>query len=210
MTEAAQSTRLFLVAPASADAPSFPARFAEALSAGDVAAVLLPPDPAGLAAELVAIAQKAGAAALVADDTRIAGRLGADGVHVGTGLPDVRRAVESFRPNRIVGAGNLYTRHAAMEAGEAGVDYVFFGRPRGDTHPDPHPKALDLAEWWSELMEVPAVVMAGRSLDSVELAVRTGAAFVALHEAVWSHGDGPAEALRKARRALDIPKRRVA
>ena len=79
-----------------------------------------------------------------------------------------------------------------MEAGEIGVDYVFFGRPHGDTHDAPHPKALDLAEWWSELMEIPAVVMAGRSLDSVAEAAATGAAFVALHEAVWSHPAGRA------------------
>ena len=79
-----------------------------------------------------------------------------------------------------------------------GVDYVFFGRPHGDTHDSPHPKALDLAEWWSELMQIPAVMMAGRSLDSVREAAATGAAFVALHDAVWSHASGPGEAVRIA------------
>ena len=124
----------------------------------------------------------------------------ADGVHIEGGIEDLRLAVESFRPKRIVGAGNLHSRHAAMEAGELDVDYLFFGRPHGDTHDAPHPKALDLAEWWSELMQIPAVIMAGRSLESVAEAAATGAAFVALHDAVWSHAGGPGEAVRLARR----------
>ena len=97
-----------------------------------------------------------------------------------------------------------------MEAGEAGVDYLFFGRPHGDTHDEPHPKALDLAEWWSELMEVPAVVMAGRSLDSVGEAAATGAAFVAVHQAVWSNEAGPGEAVRAANAVLAEEGRRAA
>jgi thiamine-phosphate pyrophosphorylase len=123
-------------------------------------------------------------------------------VHIAKGIGDLRIAVESARGKWTVGAGSLYSRHAAMEAGEAGADYVFFGRPHGDTHDAPHPKALELAEWWSEVMQVPAVMMAGRSLDGVVEAAATGAAFVALHEAVWSHPNGPGEAVRIANAAL--------
>ena len=43
-------------------------------------------------------------------------------------------------PKRIVGAGNLTSRHAAMQAGELEPDYLFFGRPHGDTHDAPHPE----------------------------------------------------------------------
>jgi thiamine-phosphate pyrophosphorylase len=196
MTDVGEAPRLFLITPAATDAAAFPPLLAEALAAADVAAVLIA-DPANAAA-LVPVAQKAGAAALIPDDTRLAGRLKADGVHVGSGLGDLRLAAESFRPQRIVGAGNIHSRHTAMEAGDIGVDYIFFGRPHGDTHDAPHPKALDLAEWWSELMEVPAVMMAGRALASVADAAATGAAFVALHDAVWSHAEGPAAAIRRA------------
>jgi thiamine-phosphate pyrophosphorylase len=97
-----------------------------------------------------------------------------------------------------------------MEAGELGVDYVLFGRPYADTHDEPHPKALDLAEWWSELMEIPAVVMAGRSLESIPAAVATGADFVGVHQAIWSHPAGPAEAARIAAAALQRPGRQAA
>lgn len=214
MTDSAEATRLFLVTPSRIDPDGFPERLAAALAAADVAAVLIATGVEQAAEDvariLVPVIQAAGAAALIADDTRIAGRLKADGVHVGSGFGDLRNAVDSFAGERIVGAGNIHSRHAAMEAGELGVDYLFFGRPHGDTHDEPHRKALDLAEWWSDLMEIPAVIMAGRSLDGVAAAAATGAAFVALHEAVWSHPDGPAEAVRKAAAALSQPGLRAA
>jgi len=207
----ADSTRLFLVTPTNADAGTFPQRLGEALGAGEVAAVLIDvttgESAQALATSLVPMVQEAGVAALIADDTRLAGRLGADGVQVGTGLDDLRMAAESFRPKRIVGAGGLTSRHTAMQAGEMDIDYVFFGRAQGDTHDSPHPKALDLAAWWSELMEVPAVIMAGRSLDSVSEAAATGAAFVALNEAVWSYAGGPADAVSRAEAVLRSARR---
>jgi thiamine-phosphate pyrophosphorylase len=214
MTDRAEPTRLFLVTPQRIDVASFLPQLGEALSAGEVAAVLIGGAPAGemeaLAAALVPVIQEKGVAALVADDTRLAGHVKADGVHIGSGLEDLKLAVESFHPKRIVGAGNIASRHAAMEAGEAGADYLFFGRPHGDTHDAPHPKALDLAEWWAELMEIPAVIMAGRTLESVGEAAATGAAFVALNDAVWSHPVGPGEAIRAAIATLAEEGRRAA
>lgn len=208
MAEPAEATRLFLLTPARADRDNFPALLSEALTAGEVAAVLIALGDGGseaeaLAGDLVAIVQAAGAAALVPDDTRIAGRLKADGVHVETGLGDLRAAVDSFRGKRTVGAGDIHSRHAAMEAAEIGADYIFFGRRHGDSHAASHPKALDLAQWWSELTDVPAVVMAGRSIASVAEAAATGAAFVALNDAIWAHGSGPAAAIREAHAALN-------
>ena len=214
MTES-EATRLFLVTPPEAEPDAFPDRLAEALAAGDVAAVLIAtggsePERETWAGKLVPIVQEAGAAALILDHTRVGGRTKADGVQIGSGLGDLRIAAESLRGKRILGAGSLNSRHAAMEAGEIGADYVFFGRPHGDTHDAPHPKALDLAEWWSDLMEVPAVLMGGRTLASVTEAAATGAAFVALHDAVWSHSAGPADAIRQALAALGAEERQVA
>jgi thiamine-phosphate pyrophosphorylase len=206
MTDTADPTRLFLITPPRVDLGTFQGSLRDALAGGDVAAVLIALEADGdleiVAAALTPTVQEAGAAAIVADDTRIAGRTNADGVHIGTGIEDIRTAVESFQRRRIVGAGNLHSRHSAMEAGEIGADYVFFGRPHGDTHDGPHPKVLDLAEWWSEVTNIPAVVMAGRSLDSIAAVAATGASFVALHEAVWSHAKSPGEAVRDANSVL--------
>ena len=211
MTDTEVASRLFLVAPPRIDA-GFASRIQEALSAADIAAVLLAIDGTKEDAlqPLVNIIQQAGAAAVIADDTRLAGHVKADGVHIGGGLEEIRFAIESFKPNRIVGAGNVYSRHTALEIGELDVDYLLFGRPHGDTHDAPHPKALELAAWFSEMTEVPAVIMAGRSIDSVADAAATGAEFVALHDAVWSHPGGPEEAVRLAAAMLDHKGRRAA
>lgn len=212
MTDSTETTRLYLVAPPRIDAETFAPRLSEALAAADVAAVLLAIEGAGQESlgPLVEIIQRAGAAALVADDTRLAGHAKADGVHVSGGTEELRLAIDSFKPKRIVGAGNLFSRDAAIDAGELDLDYIFFGRPHGDTHDAAHPKALELAEWWSEVMQVPAVVMAGRSLDSVAEAAATGADFVALHDAVWTHANGPADAVRRAAEMLSREGRRAA
>lgn len=204
----ADATRLFLVMPRRVDAADMAARLAQALAAGDIAAVLMTAD--SVEAALVPLVQEAGAAALIADDTRLAGRAKADGVQVGSGLEDLRLTIDSFKPQRIVGAGGLTSRHAAMEAGELEPDYMFFGFPHGDTHDAAHPKALALAEWWSALTELPAVAMAGRSLESVTAAAETGSAFVAVHDAIWSHAGGPGEAVALAQAALGQHGRRAA
>jgi len=211
MTDPEVATRLFLVAPPRIDA-GFAPLLREALSAADVAAVLLAIGGAkeDVLQPLVKVIQQAGAAAIVAEDTKLAGHVKADGVHIGGGQEDLRFALESFKPNRIVGAANIHSRHAALELGELAVDYLFFGRPHGDTHDAPHPKALELAEWWTEMTEVPAVMMAGRSLDSIRDAAATGAEFVALHDAVWSHLEGPGAAMKVAASMLDRAGRQAA
>ncbi len=125
--------RLVLVTPSTVDLATFPATLEAAVSAGDVASLIVALDGGSemtrqrLAEILTPIAQAHDVAVLVRNDTRAAGRSRADGVHVDTGLADLENALETFHPNGIVGVGGLATRHEAMEAGDTAVDYVFFG-----------------------------------------------------------------------------------
>jgi thiamine-phosphate pyrophosphorylase len=197
-------TRLCLVTPRRFVAEELAPKLEEALSGGDVASLIITADaadPAALqhAAELlVPIAQRHGTAALVHNDTRVAGRAKADGVHIDSGIEDLKEAIRSFRPNRIVGAGDLRTRHDALEAAEADPDYVFFGRLDGDTEEGIFPKAFDLAAWWSELIAIPAMVMGGNALHSVTEARDAGIEFVALSRAVFDAPQGPRTAVAEA------------
>lgn len=196
--------RLCLVTPASVDPAAFAPLLAAALAAGDVASVIIAAEgtsPAAsqrIAEQLVPLIQRAGAAALVRNDTRVAGRIGADGVHVDSGPADLGAAVRGLRPRLIVGAAGVASRHEAMTLGEAEPDYVFFGRLDGDDADRPEEGALALAAWWAPLFQIPAIVMAGGSLASTAEAAATGAEFVALGRAVWEHPDGPAAAVRQA------------
>jgi thiamine-phosphate pyrophosphorylase len=201
-------TRIYLITPRDIDLATFPARLQDALAGGDVASLLIAPEGVSemtlqrIAEVLAPIAQAAGVAAMVRDDTRATGRAKADGIHVETGLADVVAAVKSLQPQRMVGAGRILTRHDAMEYAEAGVDYVFFGLLDRLEEPEAHPKSLGLADWWMPVFQTPCVVMAGSSLASVDDVAETGADFVALRDAVWLDPRGPRAAIEEAERRL--------
>jgi thiamine-phosphate pyrophosphorylase len=184
------------------NAEAFAKAFAEVLAAIPVASALvrLESGVAGEAKAIVAPLLRACVAAdcalLIENDARLAVRLGADGVHVGGAGAELDRALESLKPERIVGAGALRTRDEAMTAGEAGADYVMFGEPHGGAPAMALRPLIERVGWWAEIFETPCVAFA----DSIEAAgelARAGADFVALDDAIWSAA-APAEAAREA------------
>ncbi|MCG5236063.1 thiamine phosphate synthase [Xanthobacter oligotrophicus] len=170
---------------------------AAAVRAGDVAAVVLrvpeggAPDSGHLRAVAEAI-QKHDAAVLVDGPENLVAAAGLDGVHV-SDLRSLQAALRALKPQAIVGAGGLASRHDAMEAGEGGADYVFFGAL--EPQPGDTAEILDLVGWWAELFEVPCVGLAA-SLDEAEALARAGADFVALAETLVA--DGGAATVRAA------------
>ncbi|MDD1499705.1 MULTISPECIES: thiamine phosphate synthase [Agrobacterium] len=201
--------RLVLIVPQAEDAGLQAKALEDALRGGDVASVIIPQyalddDSFQKRAEvLVPIVQAAGAAALVAGDSRVAGRVKADGLHVIGGLEPLAEAVEKFTPKMIVGGGNADDRHKALEQGEANPDYIFFGKLEGDIKPEPHPKNVALGEWWASMIEIPSIVMGGSDVASVVAVAESGVEFVALRQAVFAHAGGAAQAVAEANALLD-------
>lgn len=202
-------TRLCLVTPPAYDPAAFAPRLADALAGGDVASLIITAGGGDLqraAEKLVPIAEARGVAALVHNDTRIAARTAADGVHIDTSHDDIAAALDSLRNRKIVGAGNIATRHDALEIAESEPDYLFFGRLDGDVDDAIFPKALDLAAWWSSVTVIPAIVIGGRALPSVDEAAASGIEFVALSAAVFNDPRGPAAAVAEvAERLASVP-----
>ncbi len=184
--------RLVLIAPDIADVDSRAKILGGALRGGDVASVIVPQYDLDdhtfqkHAEALVPLIQEAGAAALVAGDTRVAGRVKADGLHVTGNAEELAEAMEKFSPKLIVGGGNATDRHHALEMGEIRPDYVFFGKVDGDIKPEAHPKNVALAEWWASMIEIPCIVMGGTDPESVVAVAESGAEFVALRLAVFA------------------------
>lgn len=201
--------RIVLIAPAGEERSAFAARLKAAIGAGDVASLIIPAnglaeaDFQSFAEAAVPIAQEAGVAAIIAEDTRIAGRTRADGVHVEGGKTVLAEAVENLQPKLIVGAGGAKTRDDALDLGETQPDYIFFGRFGYDNKPEPHQRNLTLARWWSEMIQVPCIVLAGSDIASVEAVAGTGADFVALSAAVFGPSVDPAGAVAEANAILD-------
>lgn len=213
MTE--PTCRLYLVTPLITDAEAFAPTLAAACKAGDVAAVLLhlaETDERTLIKRvktLAPVAQAEGAAVIVAASATVAVRGGADGVHLANGTTGLREALEAVKPERIVGVGGLKSKHEAMEAGETEADYLMFGEPRPDGSLMPLETVVERAAWWAEIFAIPCVAFAP-SLEAVTELAETGAEFVALGDAVWTHAGGPAAAVKDALAAIaraEVPTR---
>ncbi len=191
--------RLYLATPVIDDPSSLSATLASMVSAADIAAVLLrlaPSDPRTLISRIKMLApaiQDQGAALLLDGHSDLVARAGADGAHL-TGIEAFQEALPSLKPDRIVGAGGLATRHDSMAAGEAGADYVLFGEPdaRGQ-----RPSAAAIAErlqWWNELFEPPCVGFASSRAEAYDFA-GAGADFILVEDVVWADPRGGAAAL---------------
>lgn len=197
--------RVVLIAPPGIAAASV----RSALDGGDVASLILPQYAAAEAAfqahaeQIVPAAQEKGIAVIIAGDTRIAGRVKADGMHVETNKAELQEAVESFQARMMVGCGGAKTRDEALELGETQPDYIFFGRFGYDTKPEPHSRNLALGRWWAEMIEIPSIVLAGSDIASVEAVAATGCEFVALSSAVFGEGIDPRAAVAAANDLLD-------
>lgn len=209
MAEVPNRCRIVLIAPSGQPPADLERKLRQALEGGDVASLILPcyglHEAAfqSLAERLVPIAQEAGVAVVIAGDTRIAARVKADGVHMESGKQALADAVDRLQDKMMVGAGGIKTRDEALELGEARPDYVFFGRFDYDNTPEPHPRNLNLADWWAEMIEIPCIVLAGSGIESVETVAATGAEFVALSAAVFGEGLDPREQVAKANLLLD-------
>jgi thiamine-phosphate pyrophosphorylase len=176
--------------------------FADAMASADVAAVLLRLTDAdersliNLVKEIAPAVQRRDMALILADRDGIVARSGADGAHLGN-IGSLKEAVSRLKPKNIAGAGGLHTRHEAMEAGEAGADYVMFGEPDAAGHRPSFDAVVDRIEWWAEVFEVPCVAYAAR-LDEISALAEAGADFVAVGEAVFDDPRGVRAALAEA------------
>lgn len=195
-------SRLMLISPPLEVGADFGAPLASALAAAPFAAVVL---RAGYGADerallkmlkpLVEAIQATGAAALIEGSPDLVGKSGADGIHV-LGETQAREASSRFKPEKIVGAGGLRTRDAAMSAGEINTDYVLFGDP-GKGGDVPIEVVVERCAWWAEIFTIPCVGQA-ETLEAVAPIAETRADFVALGAFVWTHKDGPGAAVRAA------------
>src|SRR5690606_19073460 len=207
MTRPMSDCRLYLIAPPRIALPDFAVALKAALQGGDVASVQLrlkDINDDGIAhahAALPPIVQDHGAAFILNDRPDLAARLGCDGVHVGqedASYAEARRLL----PDGIVGVTAHDSRHLAMEAGEAGADYVAFGAFFPTDTKDPRTSAdIELLRWWSQMMVVPVVAIGGITVANAPALVEAGADFLAVSAGVWEHPQG-AEAAVKAFNAL--------
>ena len=196
--------RLYLITPpAIPDLEVFAGVLESALDAGDVAALqirLKPADDATIRAavqRLAPLAQARGVAVILNDRPDLARESGCDGVHVGQTDAGVAEARRVMGPDAMIGATCHDSRELAMDAAEAGANYVAFGAffptdTKATTH-RPDPEILGI---WQETTEVPCVAIGGITVETAGELAAAGADFVAVSAGVWSHPEGPAAAVK--------------
>ena len=207
----AENCRLYLITPPRIDdLPAFLAALTEALAAGDVAALQVRlkdvPDTEieRVARAVLPIAQAHDVAVIMNDRPDLAARLGCDGVHIGQDDAPYAEARRAVGPNATVGVTCHDSRHLAMEAAEAGADYVAFGAFFPTSTKDA-PTRCDIETLiiWQETMQTPCVAIGGITPQNCSPIVQAGADFLAVSSAVWAHPDGPGAAVKAFRAAID-------
>jgi thiamine-phosphate pyrophosphorylase len=200
--------QIYLISPLGVGG-DFPNQLSSALAAAPVAAFqfrvkgLDQHEAARLAAPLLDICREQDVAFIVNDDVALAKRLKADGVHLGQGDGDPREARAELGPDAQIGVTCHGSRHLAMEAGEAGANYVAFGAFfDSSTKATQHRADPDILRWWSAIMEIPCVAIGGITADNCAPLVRAGADFLAVSGGVWSADVGAAVATNRLAEAI--------
>jgi len=206
-------TRLYLITPPVIDPAAFAENLKAALDAGDVASLQLRlKDGERTASEnafrraaetVLPICHEYDVALIINDRPDFAVKFGADGVHVGQDDESYAEARRILGPDRIVGVTCHNSRHLAMEAAEAGADYVAFGAFFPTETKQPKTRAEpEIIAWWSELMEIPCVAIGGITVENCVPLIEAGAVFLAVSAGIWKHPDGPAAAVKAFHAAI--------
>lgn len=190
--------QLYLISPLETGGP-FADRLSRALDAAPVAAFQFRVKgvdehaAARLAEPLQRICADRDVAFIVNDSISLAKRVGADGVHLGQDDGDVADARERLGRTAQIGVTCHASRHLAMEAGEAGADYVAFGAffPTS-TKEVKHHAEPEILTWWQAIFELPCVAIGGITAQNCAPLVRAGADFIAVSGAVWNGDEAQA------------------
>ncbi len=190
-------TQLYLISPPDVGG-DFPQRLDRALAAAEGLVTAFQfrvkgmdqHDAADLAAPLQAICAAHDCAFIVNDSVPLVKRVKADGVHLGQGDGDPREAREELGRDAQIGVTCHASKHMAMEAGEAGADYVAFGAffpsTTKDKGEDAERPTIEILEFWTKLFEIPAVAIGGITPDNCGPLIKAGADFLAVSGAVWN------------------------
>ena len=196
--------RLYLITPPRLDdLAAFSRALAEALDAGDVAALQIrlkdvaDETIAAAVAELSPIAVSRGVAVILNDRPDLAAALGCDGVHIGREDGTYADARRVMGPNAMIGVTCHDSRDLAWEAAEAGADYVAFGAFFDTATKDASTRAdPEILSVWQETMLTPCVAIGGITAANCRPLVIAGADFLAVSAGVWTFPEGPAAAVR--------------
>lgn len=206
--------RLYLISPPKLVPETFANTLQQALAAGDVGAFQLrlkdaSDDEIRAAVQaLLPVCRAQGVAFILNDRVDLAKELGVDGVHLGQEDMPLKEARALLGEELVIGISCHDSSHMAMEAGEAGADYVAFGAFFPTQSKAPEKLALygtpttEMLDWWQAYTIVPCVAIGGMTPQNCVPMVEAGADFIAAITAVWNCPEGAPSAVRAFNEAI--------
>ena len=197
-------TRLYLITPpAISDVDAFARELESALNAGSVAALqirlkdLSDYDLINVTKVIAPLAQNLGVAVLMNDRVQLVKSLKLDGVHIGQSDMPLKEARALLGKEAMIGVTCHNSRDLAMDAAEAGADYVAFGAFYPTTTKEvEHMADLETLSIWQETIEIPCVAIGGITAENAREVAEAGADFIAVSGAVWNHPEGAAAGVK--------------
>jgi thiamine-phosphate pyrophosphorylase len=183
--------RFFLVAPEVIASATLTNIITAAAKAGDCACLLV---SEGIEHDAVQAAQALGFAVLLRNsEPRMMHRVKADGLHADKAedLKDLRAALTS----ESLGVFANVSRHIAMEAAEAGADYVAFAQA--------HQYAGEpIIGWWQELTDVPVVAFDPIEVKDLAALLPQKPDFIRPSDAMWQNAEAATRVISELMAAM--------
>jgi len=205
----AAGSRLYIITPETFELHAFTDSLAQALDAGDVAAVQLrlknaPDDVWKRAIDVLRpVCQARRVEFLLNDRADLVAAAGCDGAHVGQEDMPAREARSLMGPSRTLGVTCKSSQDLADRAVQDGASYVAFGA----FFPSTSKQVKNLADpevlrRWAQRSKVPSCAIGGITAANLAPLVRAGASLLAIIGGVWGHPEGPAAGVRAINAAI--------
>jgi len=126
-----------------------------------------------------------------------------DGVHLGQEDASISEARKLLGPNAIIGASCYNSKHQAMEAAEAGANYVAFGAFFDTKTKNPKTRAkINTIKDWVFISDVPCVAIGGINPSNCIELVSAGVDFLAVIGCIWNSNEDPKSAINKFKKII--------
>lgn len=139
---------------------------------------------------LLPLCRQYGVPLIINDSIKLCLTLDADGVHLGAEDGDLKEARARLGADKILGASCYNRLDLALQAQQAGADYVAFGACfSSDTKPNARHAPLSLFKEAKQHVQVPMVAIGGITLENASQVFQAGADAIAVVNALFNAKD---------------------
>jgi thiamine-phosphate pyrophosphorylase len=136
---------------------------------------------------------------LVNDEPHLVNKLNADGCHIGQKDIDFFNCRKILKNRKIIGVTCHNSKKLALNAKNAGADYIAFGAfYKSSTKKTIYNAKLDILRWAKKKINMPVVAIGGINNSNYKKILSNGADFIACSGYIWNNKKiNPVSAIKK-------------